>query len=223
MLAAALFLDQHGVAVGREAGGEGLEQHLDAERPQPLGHGPRQLDVVGRQDALLGLDDRHLGAELGEGRAELQADIARADHHQPLRHHRQSERLGRGNHLAAERQGGERRWHRAGRQHDMLGADHLRAGVGVDLAGLAVDHLGMALHDLDVVALQQGADAAGQAADDAVLPFDRAGEIDGGMLDPQAEGGRGRLLDGMMIGLGGMDDRLRGNAADIEAACRYSH
>ena len=103
------------------------------------------------------------------------------------------------------------------RKADAIGADHLRAGVRVDLAGLAVDHLGMALHDLDVVALQQGADATGQAADDAVLPFDRAGEIDGGMLDPQAEGGRGRLLDGMMIGLGGMDDRLRGNAADIEA------
>ena len=99
----------------------------------------------------------------------------------------------------------------------MLGANHLRAGIGLDLAGLAVDHLGMALHDLDVVALQHGADAAGQAADDAVLPFDRAREIDGGMFDPQAERRRGRLLDGVMIGLGGMNDRLRGNAADIEA------
>ena len=76
----------------------------------------------------------------------------------------------------------------------MLGADDLRAGVGLDLAGLAVDHHAVAVDDLDVVPLQQRADAAGEAADDAVLPFDRAREVDGRTLDPQAERRGLRLL-----------------------------
>ncbi len=37
------------------------------------------------------------------------------------------------------------------------------------------------------------------------------------MFDAQAEGRDGRLLDGVMIGVGRMNDGLGGDAADIEA------
>ena len=100
----------------------------------------------------------------------------------------------------------------------MLGAHGLGAGVGVDPAGLAVDHRRVAVHDLDLVALQQRGDAAGQAADDAVLPVDRAREVERRPLDREAER---RLAVGLLGALvervGGMDDRLRRDAADIEA------
>ena len=43
------------------------------------------------------------------------------------------------------------------------------------------------------------------------------GEVDGRTLDPDAERRRPRLLDGVMEGVGGMDQRLRRDAADIEA------
>ena len=78
--------------------------HLDAELGQPARHRPGQLGVVERQDAVLGLDHRDLGAELGEGGAELEPDIAGADDDQPFRHLGQRQRLGRGDHRAAERQ-----------------------------------------------------------------------------------------------------------------------
>src|SRR5690349_12493981 len=67
------------------------------------------------------------------------------------------------------------------------------------------------------MALQQRADAAGQPADHAVLPFDGAREIDGRPLDLDAERRRLRLLDGMMEGVGGVDQRLGGDATDVEA------
>ena len=54
--------------------------------PQALRHRPRQLGVVLRQDARLRFDDGHLGAQLGEGDAELQPDIAAADDGQLARH-----------------------------------------------------------------------------------------------------------------------------------------
>ena len=65
--------------------------------------------------------------------------------------------------------------------------------------------------------LEQRADAAGQPADDAVLPFDGSGEIDGRTLDRDAERRERRLLDGVSERIGRMDQRLRRNAADIEA------
>ena len=60
--------------------------------------------VVLRQDAGLRLDHRDLRAHLGEGRAELQADISAADDHELLRNARQRQRLGGRDHRPAERQ-----------------------------------------------------------------------------------------------------------------------
>src|SRR5262249_50142052 len=83
--------------------------------------------------------------------------------------------------------------------------------------GLAVCDLGAALQDLDAMALEQRADAAGQPADDAILPFDGARKLDGRPFDLDAERRLARLGDGLMISVGGVDQRLGGDATDIEA------
>ena len=73
-----------------------------------------------------------LHAELGEGHAELEPDIAGADDGERLRQLGQRQRLGRRKNIAAERQRGERRRRRAGGDNEVLAADALLAGVGVD-------------------------------------------------------------------------------------------
>ena len=116
----------------------GAGQHLDAELAQPLGDRPRQLGIVVRQDARQRLDHGHLGAHLGEGGAELQPDIAAADHGQLLRHLVSASASVEEMTRPAERQERQLDRRRAGGDHDRLGADDLRAGLGLDLDGLAV-------------------------------------------------------------------------------------
>ena len=213
----ARLLDHQRIAAIGQAQRPGAGQHLDAERLESRRHRPHQFGVVERQDAVLRLDHRHLRAELGVGDPEFQPDIARADYRQSLRDLRQGQRFGRGNDAVAERNARQRNGFRAGRQHDMLGVDGLRPGIGLDAAGLAVEHAGMAAHDLDVAALEQAGDAAGETPDDAVLPFDGAGEIQARLFDLEPERRFARLLHGMAVGVGGMNQRLGRNTADIEA------
>jgi Iap family predicted aminopeptidase len=75
----------------------------------------------------------------------------------------------------------------------------------------------MTVDDLDLVPLQQRADAAGETSDDSVLPFERAGKVEGRPLDAETERRGRRLLARMMERIGDMDDRLRRNAADVQA------
>ena len=77
-----------------------------------------------------GLDHGDLGAELAEGDAELEADIARADHDQLLGQLVQRQRLGGGNHRAAEFEEGQFDRHRAIGQDHVLGGDRDGAVVG---------------------------------------------------------------------------------------------
>ena len=91
------------------------------------------------------------------------------------------------------------------------------AGVGADGRRLAVDdrrrpekraHLGL---------LQKNADAAGEARDDRILPGDRAREIELRRPDREPDGAERARLAQAMRRAGGVDQRLRGNAADVEA------
>ena len=117
----------------------GAGQDLDAERVQALGDRPRQLGIVVRQDARHRLDHRHLRAELGEGGAELQPDIAGADDDEPFRHVAVSdsasvdEMTGPPNGRDGSSTGTE-----PVAITTCLGADDLRAGLGLDLDRLAV-------------------------------------------------------------------------------------
>ena len=62
-------------------------------------------------------------------------------------------------------------------------------GLGLDRDRLAVAELGGADDDLDLALLQQAGDAAGQPADDAVLPGDRLREVELGRADARCRAG----------------------------------
>ena len=109
-----------------------------------MGDGAGQLGVVLRQDAGQRLDNRHGGAEFGEGGAELEPDVAGADDDELLRACGERQRLGGGDDGVAEGQVRQRDRQRAGGDDHGLGADDLGAGLGLDLDGLAVAEAGPA-------------------------------------------------------------------------------
>ena len=142
--AAIVFSAPSAPATPQRALGEAERPRADHDLDAEIGGAARdrlgQFLVVERQDFRQRLDDRHLRAELGEGHAELHADIARADHGERLGNLGQRQRLGRGEDvLAVERQRGERRRLRAGGDDEMLAGDLLVAGVGVGDRALAVE------------------------------------------------------------------------------------
>src|SRR5690606_33615704 len=174
--------------------------------------------VVLRQDARRDIDHGHLCAELGEGGAEFEADIAAADNGKRFRHFRQRQGFGGGNDIAAERQVRQFDRDRAGGDDDVLGADDLRTGLRLDLDRLAVAEAGRALDGFHLRLFQQARDAEIEPSDDLVLPGDRLPEVDFRLRDRDADrrvaGGHFRR-HGELVG--GVDQRLGRYAADIEA------
>ncbi len=156
----------------------GAQMYRNAVLLQPLRHGLHQRRIVERQDAVQRLDHRDLAAQLAERDAELQPDIAGADHGQPLRQHGQRQRAGGRDHLAAEFQ--ERQLHRqrAVGQDDVLGGHRDLAVRRLHRAGLGIGELRPALDRTHLGALEQGGDAGVQPLHHAVLPFHRLGEVD---------------------------------------------
>ena len=93
------------VALEPLRGGAGA--HLDAERLEAARDRAHEHRVEVGEDPVLRLDQRHARAELGQRGAELDADVARADHRDRLGQRLERERLGRAEHaLAVERQRG---------------------------------------------------------------------------------------------------------------------
>ncbi|MCY1289718.1 hypothetical protein D9M70_388210 [compost metagenome] len=166
----------------------------------------------------MSLDHRDLDAELAVGDTQFQADVTATDHQQAARQAARRQGFGGGDHLAAQRQAGQFHRLRAGRQQQVFAMDALVAAADqLDVHRLAVGDLRPALHHLHPVLLQQGGDAAGELVDDAVLPFDGAGDVDLRRLHPDAQGRMRRIFAGLEELLGGVDQRLRGDAADIQA------
>ncbi|MCY1441296.1 hypothetical protein D9M71_576050 [compost metagenome] len=100
----------------------------------------------------------------------------------------------------------------------MFAVDLLVAAIGeIDFHRLAVDDLRPALHHGDAMLLQQRGDAGGQAVDDAVLPFHGALDVDARRLHADAQCRVAGELAGLEIFLGGVDQRLGGDAADVQA------
>src|SRR5690606_28080311 len=133
--------DENGVAVEgfRLATFSRLQGQLDAAfRRLGAGHLGRELEahalaaedalelladlaVHRRDEAVEELDDRDLRAQPRPHRAQLQADVAAADHDQVLRHLGQRERTGRGDDaLLVDRDAGQVDVGRAGRDDDVL-------------------------------------------------------------------------------------------------------
>src|ERR1700722_8502399 len=99
----------------------------------------------------------------------------------------------------------------------MLGDDARLAGVGADGRCLAVDDRRLAQERAHLGLLQKAADPASEARDDRILPGDRAGEIELRRPDREPNGVERSRRAQAMRRAGGVDQRLRGNAADVEA------
>ena len=115
---------------GSTRSGVGLQQDLDAVLAQDVGHRVGHVGVLAGQQPLAALHDRHLAAEAAEHLAELQADVAAAQHEQVLRHRVQLHDRGRVQRRHAveprqRRRGGPR----AGVDEDQLGGQSARRAV----------------------------------------------------------------------------------------------
>ncbi len=84
--------------------------------------------------------------------------------------------------------------------------------VDVDL--VRPRELGLARDDLDLATLGEALEPTRQLADDLLLPLAQAIEVDFGLAEADPE--RGRLL-GFRDHAGGVQQRLRGDAADVQA------
>jgi hypothetical protein len=82
---------------------------------------------------------------------------------------------------------------------------------------LAVDDFGPALNDLDLVLLQQCRNAGGQAINDAVLPLDAFADVQGGRRNVDTQRRMLTVVLRLMKLLGDVDQRLRRDAADVQA------
>ena len=81
-----LRVDDHLAALRRGADDLGLQVEFQPLLGQRLVQQARDLAVAQRQDARQELDHRHLGPEPRPHRAQLQADVAAADHDQVCGH-----------------------------------------------------------------------------------------------------------------------------------------
>ena len=176
------------------------------------------LAVQSGQDAVEELDHDDLGAQAAPHRAEFEPDHAGPDHQEPLRHLVQHERTGRGDDtLFVDLDAAQARDIRAGGDHDRLAFDRLAGAVGgfhLDLAGSG--DATETREGLDLVLLEQEGNTLDVAVDAFVLEFHHGGEIELRLTKLDAH--LAEQVAGFFEQLGGVQQRLRGNAADIEAS-----
>ena len=208
-LAAARWLKRqlHALALGLDAhdfGGE-LKGHalLGQDALQLLRH----LAVEAWRQAIEHLDHGHLRAQPRPDRAELKPDIARADHHQPLRHACQGQRAGRGDdRLLVDGDAGEGSHLRPRGDEDGLGLKRLLLAVGaghLDLAGCR--NAAFSPHRVDLVLLQEELDAVNIALHARILEGEHGGEVE---LWRDFDAHAGEAVGGFGITLACMQQRL---------------
>ena len=98
----------------------------------------------------------------------------------------------------------------------MLAGDPLVARVSMRDRALAVDDRRPPLQGPHPRLLEQRPDAGREPRDDPVLPGDRFGEVERRGVEGQADRVQGKRIGQRMRRIGGVDDRLRGNAADMQ-------
>ena len=215
-----VFIGENGLAaLFGDALGLAGEVHIDLVLLQPHGDRTGDLLVIERQDAIRGFDEGDLGAQLAEGDAQFEADIAGTDHDQLLRQLGQIKRIGRADHRVAERQKGQLDLDRAGGENHILGGDlDLLAIILRDDTGLGVGEFGPAGNVLGPGSLDQLADTPGQLGDDPVFPADQLAHVQLWRLgEGDAQLIAFRVLGHVLILGRRVDHRLGGNATTIEA------
>jgi hypothetical protein len=196
--------------LGAEAEGHTL---LSQDALELLG----DLAVHAGHDAIEELDDRDLGAEAAPHRPHLQPDIAAADHHQVARHLRQRQRAGRSDDLLFVDLDARQRHHLGARgDDDVLGLNRLSAGaIGRDRNLVPAEQARRALDVGDLVFVEQELDALGEVGDDLVLAAHHRRQVERRAVDLHAV--RRQPVRRFLVKVRGLQQRLRGNAADIEA------
>ena len=206
------FGRQHHLALGF-AGARHLGRQLEGEALflqhalEVLGH----IAVHARQDAVEIFDHRHLRAEPGIDRSQLEPDDPGPDHRQSFRHGLEFKCAGRRDDLLlVDVDALELRHVGAGGDDDMSRLDCL--GANTHLA--RCNDLSRAAEHRHLVLLEQEVDALGIAVDGLLLEAHHFAEVDGGRRnDPHL----GKAVPRLVIKLRGMQQCLRWNAADIQA------
>ena len=123
------------------------------------------------QELFHGLEDHDLRAESPPHAAEFEADHARADHAQPLRHGVELQRSPRiDDRLAVERHGFQLHRHRAARKHNVPREEFLFRAIECRvLHSVAGEQLPMTLQARDACGLEKSRDALGRGLDDLGL------------------------------------------------------
>src|SRR4029450_12640628 len=201
----------------------GAGQDLDALLLELLARECRNLRILGRENLRQYLDHGHLDAEGAVERGELDADRARTDDQQRLRHALGHDGLEIGpDQLFVGFEAGQHAWPRAGGDDDVLGLIGPgpkrafrrlgRAGLHRNLAR-RVDHC-LAPDHGDVVLPHQKADAVVEPLRYRARALDHGGGIVSHLL------GRETVVVGMlhvMKDLGRAQQRLGGDATPVEA------
>ena len=194
---------------------DSLNDHsLFFEKPLRLA---AHLAVHAGQHAVEEFHHRHLRAEPPPDRAELEPDHAGADHQQMLRHLVEHQRAGRRHDaLLVDLDALEPRDVGAGGDDDGFRFQHLRLAVGaldLDLARRG-DAAG-AVKRVDLVLLEQELDALDVAVDALVLERHHRRQIELGRGNADAH--FAERVPGLLEQFGGVQQRLRRDAADVQA------
>ena len=190
---------------------------------QPL-LGERALEELGDlvvhawRDAVEELDHRHVGAETAPHRAQFEADDAGADHDEALRHLAEFQRASRGDDLLlVDRHARQRHHFRARGDQDVLRGQRIlhRAIFTDDRDGARrLDTTGPGVRG-DLVLLEQEGDALGRGLDDLALALHELREIE--LRRRHDDSVRGEIVARFLEQVRGLQQRLRGDAADVEA------
>ena len=175
------------------------------------------LAVHAGQDAVEEFDHGHLGPQPSPDRAELQADDAGADHQELRRRLGERQRAGGGDdRLLVDLDAGQLRNVGAGRDDDVLGLERrflAVAGFDEDLARSSDPPL--ADDPVDLVLLEQKRDAVDVGGDGVVLVLHQRRHIEFGRADDDSQ--RRQFMRGLLEHFGGVEQRLRRDATDVEA------
>ncbi|MNF76041.1 hypothetical protein D3C84_581380 [compost metagenome] len=176
------------------------------------------FDVYAGADPVEKLDHCYLRPKASPDRAQLQADHAGADHHQMLGHLGQCQGAGGiEDAFVIDVYAGQGRGLGTGGDDDVLGTQFgLATGaIGHRDFTRSVD-VAPASDPVDLVLAEKKFDALGQPGNAFILLFHHLGEVEAGFdVDPQVGEFR---THGCIVQFGGMQQRLGGHAADIQAS-----
>ncbi|MPL73135.1 hypothetical protein SDC9_18928 [bioreactor metagenome] len=175
----------------------------------------RNLGVLDRQHPVHHLDHRHIGAERVEEAGEFDADRARTDDQEFLRHpHRHQRVLVGPDQIAIGLEPRQAARTGAGGEDDVLRGQLFHALLGLDRDEAGLGQGGLAHHHGDLVLLQQMRDAARQLLRDPARARDDRVKIIADPLGLQAEflGAVHQMED-----LGRAQQRLGRDAAPVQA------